>query len=242
MGATIQSYLRGYNDPRVYIYFQNSGKKAVRAGLPVTQKLYDDASLPKITEDSPVYWMKASEVSFLCAEGALANFNMGGTAKHFYEEGIRKSFEENKVSDLNDELDEYLSSIAQPQAYVDPVNSAYNAASPSTITVAWSESDDVEKKLERIITQKYLAIFPDGQEAWTEWRRTGYPRQITPVKNLTNAGVITTDGYKNGVRRMPYPRNEYDRNGENLQKAVQQYLGGADNASVNVWWDKKEKN
>ena len=41
---------------------------------------------------------------------------------------------------------------------------------------------------------------------------------------------------------MPYPRNEYDRNGENLQKAVQQYLGGADNASVNVWWDKKEKN
>ena len=242
MGATIQSYLRGYNDPRVYIYFQNSGKKAVRAGLPVTQKLYDDASLPKITEDSPVYWMKASEVSFLCAEGALANFNMGGTAKHFYEEGIRKSFEENNVGDLNDELDEYLSSIAQPQAYVDPVNPAYNAASPSSITVAWSESDDVEKKLERIITQKYLAIFPDGQEAWTEWRRTGYPRQITPVKNLTNAGVVTTDGYKNGVRRMPYPRNEYDRNGENLQKAVQQYLGGADNASVNVWWDKKEKN
>ena len=30
-------------------------------------------------------------------------------------------------------------------------------------------------------------------------------------------------------------------NSENLQKAIQQYLGGIDKASVNVWWDKKEK-
>ena len=43
------------------------------------------------------------------------------------------------------------------------------------------------------------------------------------------------------VRRIPYPRNEYEHNGENLQKAIQQYLGGIDKASVNVWWDKKEK-
>ena len=237
MGATIQSYLKGYDDPRASVYFKNHGSKAVRAGLPVTQKLYDEASLPNIPEDAPVYWMKASEVSFLRAEGALAHFDMGGTARQFYEEGIRLSFEENGVA-----LDDYLDNTSQPQAYVDKVNPAYNAASPSTITVAWNEADDEEKKLERIITQKYLAIFPDGQEAWTEWRRTGYPRQIAPIKNLTNAGVITTDGCQNGVRRMPYPRNEYDRNGDNLRTAIQQYLGGVDNASVNVWWDKKVKN
>ncbi|MBR8709537.1 RagB/SusD family nutrient uptake outer membrane protein [Bacteroides pyogenes] len=236
MGATIQSYMRGYNDPRLSVYFKNSGKKAIRAGLLVTQKLYDEASLPNITEDTPVYWMKASEVSFLRAEGALANFDMGGSAAQFYEEGIQKSFDENGVA-----LDDYLENTRQPQAYVDFVNPAYNAASPSTITVEWKEGDDVEKKLERIITQKYLAIYPDGQEAWSEWRRTGYPRQISPIKNLTNASVITTDGYKNGVRRIPYPRNEYDRNGENLKQAIQQYLGDADNASVNVWWDKKVK-
>ena len=100
----------------------------------------------------------------------------------------------------------------------------------------------MEKKLERIITQKYLALFPDGQEAWSEWRRTGYPRQIPPVLNLTNAGVKTTDGYKDGVRRIPYPEDEYKLNNENLTKAIQQYLGGVDNAAVNVWWDKKVKN
>lgn len=28
--------------------------------------------------------------------------------------------------------------------------------------------------------QKWIALFPNGQEAWTEWRRTGYPK-LNPV-------------------------------------------------------------
>lgn len=36
-------------------------------------------------------------------------------------------------------------------------------------------------------------------------------------------------------------RNEYEHNGENLQKAIQQYLGGIDKASVNVWMEQKRK-
>jgi hypothetical protein len=40
---------------------------------------------------------------------------------------------------------------------------------------------------------------------------------------------------------MPYPRNEYDNNIENLNKAISTYLGGIDNAATNVWWDKKVK-
>ncbi len=235
MGATIQCYLKGYADPRLDVYFE--GDKAIRAGLPVTQKTYDDASLPKITEDTPVYWMKASEVYFLRAEGALAGFDMGGgTPQSYYEAGIRTSFEECNVA-----IGSYLEKTSFPQSFNDLVNPSYNCQAPGTITVKWEDADTDEKKLERIITQKYLAIFPDGQEAWSEWRRTGYPRQIPPVTNLTNADVKTSDGYKDGVRRIPYPRNEYDRNGENLQKAIQQYLGGSDKASVNVWWDKKEK-
>ena len=236
MGATIQCYLKGYNDARVSAYFQNSGNAAVRAGLPVTQTTYDEASLPKVTEDTPVYWMKASEIWFLRAEGALFGYDMGGgSAQKYYEEGIRKSFEECGV-----DIGSYLNSTYQPVAYSDPAGN-YNASAPSSITVKWNEADDTERKLERIITQKYLAIYPDGQEAWSEWRRTGYPRQIPPVENMTNAGVKTSNGYKDGVRRMPYPRSEYERNNENLQKAIQLYLGGIDNAATNVWWDKKVK-
>ena len=84
--------LERYNDPRITTYFQNNGASAVRAGLPVTANTYDNASLPNIQEEDPVYWMRASEVDFLRAEGVLAGFNMGGgSAKDFYESGIRKS-------------------------------------------------------------------------------------------------------------------------------------------------------
>lgn len=239
MGATIQCYLKGYNDPRTSVYFQNSGSKAVRASIPETQNLYNGASKPMVGEYDATYWMKASEVLFLKAEAILAGYDMGGgTSKQFYEDGIKMSFTENNVS-----IGSYLSSTLQPAAYTDPVTPPkYSTAAPSSVTVAWSDSDNEEKKLEKIITQKYLAIYPNGQEAWSEWRRTGYPRQVPPAVNFTNAAVVTSDGYKNGVRRMPYPRTEYDQNGENLQNAIQKYLGGADNAATNLWWDKKAKN
>ena len=113
---------------------------------------------------------------------------------------------------------------------------------PSSITIRWENGATEEEKLERIITQKYLAIFPNGQEAWTEWRRTGYPRQIVVAENKTNSAVLIGNGYDlGGVRRLPYPRTEYEQNGENLHNAISQYLGGVDNAATKVWWDKKSK-
>lgn len=238
MGATIWCYLKGYNDPRVNVYFDNNGSKAVRIGIPSTADLYESASKPIAGEYDPTYWMKASEVFFLKAEGALAGYNMGATPKYFYEQGITMSFAENAQA-----IGSYLSNTSQPAAYADPASTAlYSAGAPSTVTVAWDDKDTEERKLEKIITQKYLAIYPDGQEAWSEWRRTGYPRQVPPAVNYTNSGVILSDGYKNGIRRMPYPQSEYDQNTANVQSAVQKYLAGTDNAATNLWWDKKPKN
>lgn len=99
--------------------------------------------------------MRASEVDFLRAEGALAGFDMGGgTPQQYYESGIRKSFAECGAS-----IGSYLNSTTPPLAFTDPVNAAYNYAAPSIITVKWNEADDVEKKLERIITQ---SIWPSS--------------------------------------------------------------------------------
>ena len=145
------------------------------------------------------------------------------------------SFVENNVN-----ISSYLTNNNQPSNYIDPSNK-YSTEAPSSVSVVWEESADVEKKLEKIITQKYLAIFPDGQEAWSEWRRTGYPRQIPPAVNFTNKDVVKSDGHKNGVRRIPYPQKEYDNNNVNINKAISTYLGGIDNAATNVWWDKKVK-
>lgn len=64
--------------------------------------------------------------------------------------------------------------------YIDPLKSSNNISAVSNITIGWKENDSKDKKLERIITQKWIATFPNGQEAWTEFRRTGYPK-LFPV-------------------------------------------------------------
>ena len=93
-----------------------------------------------------------------------------------------------------------------------------------------------DKNLERIITQKYLAIYPDGQEAWSEFRRTGYPRIFPSVLNATDCDV---DGDLRPTR-IPYSNDEYTKNLANVQKAVS-LLNGPDNGATRVWWDKKNK-
>ena len=41
------------------------------------------------------------------------------------------------------------------------------------VGVKWDEGDSDEVKLEKIVTQKYIANFPQSAEAWTTFRRTG---------------------------------------------------------------------
>lgn len=241
MGGTIYCYLNGYNDPRKEVYFVNTNKpyQAIRGGIPDSGNTYNDCNRPRVKVDDPVFWMKASEVLFLKAEGALAGFDMGGTASAFYNDGIRMSMAENGITTG---VENYIISTNQPSSFVDPYNSNYSTGAPSGITVKWDDAATNEEKLERIITQKYLALFPNGQEAWTEWRRTGYPRLLVAYINKTNSGVLIGNGFdKGGVRRIPYPINEYNQNGENLKQAITQLLGGEDLAATKLWWDKKNK-
>ena len=109
----------------------------------------------------------------------------------------------------------------------------------SEITIAWEQGSGkeiFERNLERIITQKWIAIFPLGLEAWAEHRRTGYPRLLPAVENKDpNNSVDVTIG----PRRLPYPADEYNSNGANIAKAVQM-LGGTDAAGTPLWWDAKD--
>lgn len=238
MGASIQSFLKGYNDPRLTAYFEGDTNIAVPPAIPSSADTYNGAARPKVEEFSPTYWMKASEVAFLRAEAALAGYNAGGTAEALYAEGVKLSFEENGLSAT--QATTYLAGVTSPASYVDP-SSTYGSAPNSTTTVKWDNSLSEEQKLEKIITQKYLAIYPDGMEAWSEWRRTGYPRLLRANSNISNMGVVTSDGYKDGVRSFPYPQKEFNENATNVQSAVAKYKGGANSAAVNVWWDVKVK-
>lgn len=245
MGAEISSYLKGYNDPRIASYFvkaKNNGIEdyyAVRTNIPsIDDYLSKEKSSSLNVEDAtPIYIMKASEVYFLRAEGALRGWNMGGgTAQSYYEKGITTSFEENDLS-ASQAATYIANSTNVPANFVDVLHSEYNTPATSTITIKWETgASNFERNLERIITQKYLAIYPDGQEAWSEYRRTGYPHIFPAVLTATDCDV---DGDLRPTR-IPYSNDEYVKNLENVKKAVQ-LLNGADNGATRVWWDKKIK-
>ncbi|MGM9737384.1 MAG: SusD/RagB family nutrient-binding outer membrane lipoprotein [Candidatus Cryptobacteroides sp.] len=240
MGATMDCYLNGYNDPRLPLYFSEStveggGYHGVRSGIrTMTQDNYTPLSTPNVSKSTPIVWMLASEVAFLRAEGALIGWNMGGDASTLYEDGIALSFEERGLS--APDAASYASSKATPAAFEDKnLGSAKNSyQAPSDITPAWDDSDSDERKLERIITQKWIAMYPNGQEAWSEFRRTGYPKVI-PVKDNLSDGKIDT-GIQ--VRRMTFPRSEYANNSAELRNAIS-LIGGSDNGGVRLWWDRK---
>lgn len=250
MGADIICYMNGYKDPRRDKMFTTvtikeviggvltdvNGYAGVRIGIDVANKdnVKDRYSKPIISTTSPYLWLNAAEVAFLCAEGALRGWSMGGTAKSLYAQAINLSFEQYGVSGA----DAYIAdATSQPEAYNDPALS-YSTSQASTITIAWVEgSANDEANLERIITQKWIAMFPCTVEAWSEYRRTGYPK-LFPVVVNNSGGVI--DDNKEKIRRLWYPSTEYSENRENILEAINM-LGGADNGATRLWWDKKPR-
>ncbi len=249
LGAALQTYLVGYNDPRLPVYARpatdplftgqyvgiRSGANTSFNGLgKAGYKTYstlnstDNAKSP-IGQKAPQILMTAAEVWFLKAEAALRGWTGAGDAQTNYETGITTSLQQWSVA-----AGSYLSdATSKPTAYVDPKNAGNNAAVVSTITVKWDPTSTNEQKLERIITQKWLAIFPDGQEAWSEYRRTGYPK-LFAVANNNSAGSINT---QTQIRRLPFPSTEYGNgNSAEVVKAVG-LLGGPDNGGTRLWWD-----
>ena len=240
MGASMDVYLNGYKDPRASKYFKqagNGGYHGVRNGIHTSnwgayRNAAGNVSAPNM-DAAALTWMTASEVAFLRAEGALRGWDMGGTAQAFYEQGVRLSFEETGAGSA----DSYLADAkSTPADFVDATNNGGNSAALSDVTIAWDEEATDEVKLEKIITQKWLAIYPNGCEAWAEYRRTGYPA-LLPVLNNDSEGAVNTDLQ---IRRVPYPHDEYSTNAAGVASGVAK-LGGSDNAGTKLWWDKKSR-
>lgn len=82
---------------------------------------------------------------------------------------------------------------------------------------------------ENIMTQKWIALFGEGIEAWTELRRAGYPilPAADPRAQFKNDGVLPT--------RLVYPSTEYSLNGANVA-AAEALMGGADDMKTPLWW------
>ena len=237
MNANMESILKGYNDPRLSKYFQPSVSypgdyKGIREGIDIAAKSeYEGFS--KLVDFGPVQLMTCAEVYFLRAEGALRGWNMGGDAQSFYEEGIRKSFEQHGAAGA----DAYIAdATSTPADYEDPVHPENSIAAVETATIAWNSGNSLETNLDQIITQKWIAMYPDGQEAWSEFRRTGYPHQF-PLKVNNSNGTIPDGTF---IKRVNFVAPEYQTNANGVAKAVE-CLGGPDTGGTPLWWDVDNK-
>ncbi|MDJ1483889.1 SusD/RagB family nutrient-binding outer membrane lipoprotein [Cytophagaceae bacterium YF14B1] len=241
MSASMESVLKGYEDPRIGEYFMPTVKtgtyEGLRNGLTATQ-LTEPANSADYNSHVGNRWnsgtgletsqnvMCTAEAYFLLAEGALNGWSMGGTAKDFYEKGIENSMKQWGITDAA-AIAAYTNSTKTPIAPGDYLNST----ALTNIPVKFNTTD-TQVQREQIATQKWLAIFPDGFEGWAEYRRTRYPK-LYPVPNSDNPDIPA-----GGVlRRIPFLDVEKQTNGPEVEKA-KTLLGGEDKVTTPLWWDK----
>lgn len=216
------------------------------AGYSMLDKIYFAECNP------PLYLMKMSEVCFLRAEGALRGWNMGGTAQSFYEQGIRTAYLEDRNSPRKEYVnyvDDYLKVDASKGIpYVDPQGLTPDMPSVTKIGVKWNEDDSKETKLEKIITQKYIASFPYSYESWVDLRRTGYPK-LFPILNTEHSdGTIKPGDPKvqtadNIMRRIPWvsddPQTKEDIKATGIPALSEDTNNkpATDTQMQRLWWD-----
>ncbi|RCH55719.1 SusD/RagB family nutrient-binding outer membrane lipoprotein [Mucilaginibacter hurinus] len=146
---------------------------------------------------APVKLISKAESKFLQAEAAARGWG-NGSAPSLYAEGIAASF--TALGLTTGQADAY---ILQP-------------------VVAYPEGASLDEQMEAIITQKWYAMNGfQGFEAWTEWRRTGYP-------NFLVQSAASTQGAGRMPLRMTYPNSEAVSN-LNYPGTVSLFTP--------VWWD-----
>ncbi len=258
IGASFESILKGYNDPRLaeMVLPVGWGGKGdikdldgnptnsegeihgIRNGTDMSDKSeYNMFSIISSTTTGSIYSdayplpiLRCAEAFFLRAEGALRGWNMGGTAESLYKQGIEVSF--NKYGLDASAYDTYIAGTTTAADYVDPHDPANNIAGMNDVPVAWDAAATNEQKLQRIITQRWIANFPEGTEGWAMFRRTGYPKLFPLVKNLSG-GLIAEGDF---IKRLPFCDKEKNANKQGYLTGLQ-LLGGDDNIATNLWWD-----
>lgn len=217
VSKTMVDMLKAYNDPRLTVYAdENKDGEIVglQNGLSKAQLSEPDNAPANFSNtgeifqqlDYPTPVFQYAELCFLMAEATLRGW-ANGTPQDWYEKGIEASLNFYDITD-------------------DAVVDAYLAET----SVAWNNDASFDEKLELIITQKWIANYNNGWEAWAEYRRTSYP-QLMPIGDESG-------GETGGIvpRRVKYPLSEQSLNTENYNEAVSRLSNGDEMISP-VWWD-----
>lgn len=173
-------------------------------------------------ENSPIYILTAAHSLLAAAEGREMNWFGVGNAKDYYDAGVMASFAQWGVTMPA----AYLTTAA---AYNTGVGAPGNVGANSYGSIKPAQNAATPNNIARIALQYWLATYINGNEAWANMRRTGYPN-ILPTNFATNSGGQIP-------RRYVYGTDEYALNPAQLATAVGRLAGG-DTQDSRVWWDK----
>ncbi len=104
-----------------------------------------------------------------------------------------------------------------------------NDVEDAKITAYLSEEGAFDGTLEQIYLQEWIALFKQGMETWSLYRRTGIPttHYVAPGSSYT--------GHNSPPFRYPYPQNESSLNGANSKPFVDEVKD--DFWGKKMWWD-----
>ena len=219
------NYLKNNSDPRLAVYAQpNASGQYVgipyglnrsaltaftgstdfsRIGLKITGWRFNGSTPTLVNYNGQDgIFISASQMWFTKAEAEQKGW-IGATtdASTSYQQGVKLSWDEWGLTYTTTQLNTYIAQVN---------------ITPTTNLAA------------KIGQQKWIALFPKAQEAWFEWRRTGYPALIpTPYAVNTSKQI---------PRRYGYPDTEIQLNAANYRTAVTSM--GGDTPDIRVWWDK----
>lgn len=226
-------------------------------------------------------FFKVEEVLFLLAEASLRGWNVGGTAESFYNAGIKEFFTKHAFSEAA--YNDYMAwkgmgnigvsqQIVEEATYKDFLDSDNNLPifggyymlnnsydKPQNADTNPYINDSKEQKLQKIITQKWITLFPLSTVAWTDYRRTGYPVLLPycpfayghsdgsleePRFNWVTGEILT-----NGVtlRRIPYNTSSSEVAAEVELSAIpalnEETTGTVkgNTQGTRLWWDIVDK-
>ncbi len=181
-------------------------------GLTATSKIGDFFT----KAEAPGVLMSYAELQFILAEGVERELITSApmTAEEYYYEGIHGSY--NQYADVI--VAKGLSLFGETMT-IDEFAEHYIANGGA----GW----DPDNALEKILTEKWLAMFEQGLQSRFEWVRTGIPALVAG-EDASNGGVIPV--------RFPYPTDEYATNPTNVKAAAA--TQGTDDLNTRIWWAK----
>lgn len=247
LSTTLETNLKNLNDPRIAYYAMPTQASAgtgspqysgVPNGIGTIESSYNgganyQSEVGPVLQPDGAYPHKASpiaaqgmlltysEVQFILAEAKERGLITVGDAATYYMNGITDQFAyfESRLDVLNNALPAGDSTFAKSSAIVPPPSYFTGSA------VAYTGTTD--EKLYKIRLQKWFALFYNGFEGWSEWRRTGVPSEIKAGPNSAIA---------EWPRRTRYPLSEQTENTDNYNKELQ--IQGPDDLTTDVWWAK----